>query len=251
MTTGKLNNKIALITGGTTGIGLATAERYAAEGATVIVTGRNPDTLQQARTRLGERAEVIKSDAGDPADIAALFEAVKAKHGRVDVLFLNAGVARFAPLGEADVATFDTMWNVNVRGPWLALQAALPLLSEGGSVIFNTSIAGTKGFGGTGAYASTKAALRSLVRVFAAELAPRNIRVNAIAPGPIETPIYGKLGMPQAAVEEMGQGFVSQVPLARFGSADEIAQPAVFLASQAASFITGVELAVDGGLSQI
>ena len=247
----KLHNKIAVITGGTTGIGLATAQRFVSEGATVIVTGRNPETLASAQEQLGAGVEVVKSDAARDDDIAQLVEQVKAKHGRIDVLFLNAGIALFAPLAQASVDDFDAMWRVNVRGPWLTLQRALPLLSEGASVIITTSVVHYKGMAGTSGYGPTKAALRSLVRIAAAELAEKKIRVNAIAPGPIETPIYGKLGMPAEAVDELAQGMVAQVPLARFGTADEIANAAVFFASADSSYVTGTELAVDGGYAQV
>ena len=247
----KLQNKIAVITGGTTGIGLATAERFASEGATVIVTGRNPETLASAREQLGDSVEVVKSDAARDDDIAQLVEQIKAKHGRIDVLFLNAGIALFAPLAQASVDDFDAMWRVNVRGPWLTLQRVLPLLSEGASVIINTSVGNQKGTPGTSAYGPTKAALRSFVRIAAAELAENKIRVNAIAPGLIETPIYGKLGMPAEAVDEMAQAMVGQVPLARFGTAAELAAAAVFLAGPDSSYVTGTELAVDGGYAQV
>ena len=248
---GKLENKVALITGGTTGIGLATAKRFAAEGARVVVTGRNAETLAAARRELDGRAEVVESDAGDEAQIARLFEALARSHRRLDVLFLNAGIARFAPLPDAKVSDFDAMWAVNVRGPWLALKHALPLLSEGGSVIVNASVVGQKGLPGSAAYTATKAALRGLIRVAAAELAGRKVRVNAISPGPIETPIFGKLGLSAREAEEVGKDIASRVPLGRFGSADEIAGAAVFLASNDASFMTGSEIAVDGGFAQV
>lgn len=247
----KLTNKIAVVTGGTTGIGLATTQRFASEGATVIATGRNPKTLASAREQLGDSIEVVKSDAGSEDDIAGLLEGVKAKHGRIDVLFLNAGIALFAPLEEATIDDFDAMWRVNVRGPWLTLQSAIPLLSEGASVIINTSVAHHKGIVGSSAYGSTKAALRSIVRIAAAELAPKKIRVNAIAPGLIETPIYGKLGMSAEAVGEFSKAMLGQVPLARFGVDGEIAAAAVFLACEDSSYVTGTELAVDGGYAQV
>ncbi len=249
--TRKLENKVALITGGTTGIGLATAKRFAAEGARVIVTGRNRETLEAARRELGDRAEVVESDAGDEAQIARLFEGLQRSHRRLDVLFLNAGIAKFGPLADASLRDFDAMWNVNVRGPWLALKHALPLLAEGATVIVNTSVVNQKGMPGTTAYAATKAGLRAVVRGAAAELAAKRIRVNAISPGPIETPIFGKLGLPAAAADEFVKGAASQVPLGRIGSADEIAGAAVFLASDDASFITGSEIAVDGGFAQV
>ena len=249
--TQRLKNKIALITGGTTGIGLATAKRFASEGAEVIVTGRNPDTLEAARQELNGTIKVVESNAADERDVAQLFETIRRKHGRLDILFLNAGIARFAPLAAASVSDFDDMWNLNVRGLWLALKYAMPILSEGAAVIVNSSVAGQKGIEGSTAYSATKAALRSLVRTAARELAGRNVRVNAISPGPIETPIFGKLGLPPDAVEIFRKDTISHIPLGRFGSADEVASAAAFLASGDASFITGAELAVDGGLAQV
>jgi NAD(P)-dependent dehydrogenase (short-subunit alcohol dehydrogenase family) len=247
----KLEGRVALITGGTTGIGLATAKRFAAEGARVVVTGRNPETLEAARRELGDRAEVVQSDAGDAAQIAELFARLARTHGRLDVLFLNAGIARFAPLAEADPSDFDAMWALNVKGPWLALKHALPLLSEGASVIVNSSVAGQKGLPGTAAYAATKAALRGLIRAAAAELAGRRVRVNAVSPGPIETPIFGKTGLPAKEAAELVDAIGKGVPLGRIGSADEVAAAATFLASGEASFITGSEIAVDGGFAQV
>jgi len=248
--TRKLENKVALITGGTTGIGLATAKRFAAEGARVIVTGRNRETLEAARKELGDRAEVIESDAGDQKQIAQLFEGLAKTHRRLDVLFLNAGIAKFAPLAEASVKDFDAMWTLNVRGPWLALKHALPLL-EGATVLVNTSVVNQKGLAGAAAYAATKAALRAVVRGAATELAGRKIRVNAISPGPIETPIFGKMGLSQNAADEFLKDAATRIPLGRIGAADEVAGAAVFLASADASFITGSEIAVDGGFAQV
>jgi NAD(P)-dependent dehydrogenase (short-subunit alcohol dehydrogenase family) len=249
--TKRLEGKIALITGGTTGIGLATAKRFGEEGARVIVTGRNPETLEQARRELNGKAQIIESDAGDARQVEKLFDSIAKSHGRLDVLFLNAGIARFAPLADATVSDFDAMWDVNVRGPWLALKHALPLLSEGAAVIVNTSVVNQKGMPGTSAYAATKAGLRAIVRSAAAELAPRKIRVNAISPGPIETPIFGKIGLSASQVEGFRKDVVTNVPLGRFGAAEEVASAAAFLASVDASFITGTELAVDGGLAQV
>jgi NAD(P)-dependent dehydrogenase (short-subunit alcohol dehydrogenase family) len=247
----KLEGRVALITGGTTGIGLATAKRFAEEGARVVVTGRNPETLEAARRELGDRAEVVESDAADEAQIKALFARLARTHRRLDVLFLNAGIARFAPLAEADPRDFDAMWALNVKGPWLALKHALPLLSEGASVIVNSSVAGQKGLPGTAAYAATKAALRGLIRAAAAELAPRKVRVNAVSPGPIETPIFGKMGLSAKEAAELVDGIGKGVPLGRIGAADEVAAAAAFLASGEASYITGSEIAVDGGFAQV
>ena len=249
--TRKLENKVALITGGTTGIGLATAKRFAAEGARVVVTGRNRETLEAARKELGDRAEVIESDAGDEKQIAQLFEGLAKTHRRLDVLFLNAGIAKFAPLAEASVKDFDAMWTLNVRGPWLALKHALPLLAEGANVIVNTSVVNQKGLAGAAAYAATKAALRAVVRGAATELAARKIRVNAISPGPIETPIFGKLGLSKNAADDFLKDAATRIPLGRIGAADEIAGTALFLASDDASYITGSEIAVDGGFAQV
>jgi NAD(P)-dependent dehydrogenase (short-subunit alcohol dehydrogenase family) len=251
MSSNKLQNKVALITGGTTGIGLATAKRFAEEGAQVVVTGRNPETLAAARRDLNGQVEVLESDAADESQIADLFKKIAQKHKHLDVLFLNAGVALFAPLPAARLADFDTMWNVNVRGPWLALKHALPLLSEGAAVIVNTSVVNRKGMPGTAAYAATKAALRAIVRVASAELASRKVRVNAISPGPIDTPIFGKSGLPAPEIADFRKGVASRVPLARFGTADEVASAAVFLASGESSFISGSEIAVDGGFAQV
>jgi len=247
----RLESKIALITGGTTGIGLATAKRFAEDGAEVIVTGRNPDTLELARRELNGRVQVVESDAADERQVAELFESIARSHGRLDVLFLNAGIAKFAPLAEAAVSDFDAMWDVNVRGPWLALKHALPILAEGAAVIVNTSVANQKGMAGTAAYAATKAALRAIVRTAAGELAGRKVRVNAISPGPIETPILGKTGLAGPELEAFRKNVARHVPLGRFGAAQEVAGAAAFLASPDASFITGTELAVDGGFAQV
>ena len=247
--TKRLNDKVAVITGGTTGIGFAAAKRFLDEGATVVITGTNPDTLATAKAELNGRAQVIASDASKEGDVKALFHQVKEEYGRVDVLFLNAGIARFSPWEDHSEDDFDRQFAINVKGPWLAIKHAIPLLREGSSVIATTSVANQIGMPGASAYASTKAALRQMVRVAAAELSPRGIRVNAVSPGPIETPIYGKTGMPAEAVDELATGIVSQVALGRFGSAEEVANVALFLASDESSYVQGQEFVVDGGMT--
>lgn len=246
---GKLNNKVAVITGGTTGIGLATAKRFVAEGAKVIITGTNPETLKAAQTELGGGVEVMASDASDGAAVKALFEQVGEKHGKIDVLFLNAGIARFAPWDQLSEEDFDRQFAVNVKGPWLAIKHAMPVLRDGASVIATTSVVNRMAMQGASAYSATKAALHQMVRTAAAELSPRGIRVNSVSPGPIETPIYGKMGMPAADADQMAAGIVSQVALGRFGRSEEVANVALFLASDEASYVQGQEFAVDGGMT--
>ncbi len=245
---GKLSSKVAVVTGGTTGIGLATARLFAAEGAKVIATGRNAETLAAARKELAGVAEVVQSDAGDPAQVRRLFEEVGRAHGRIDVLFLNAGIAKFAPLADSPEELFDEIIQVNLKGPFVALQAALPLLGKGASVIVNTSVVTERGFATAAVYSASKAALAGLARVAAVELAARGVRVNAVRPGPITTPIFGKLGLSAEARDAFLQGTTERVPLGRFGAADEVARAALFLASEDAAFVTGHELTVDGGM---
>lgn len=247
----KLEGKVALITGGTTGIGLAAAKVFYDEGARVIVTGTNPVTIEKAKLELAGVAEVVRSDAGDSAQIKALFEHVKSTYGRLDVLFLNAGVLGYTPISPADEATIDRVFNVNFKGPWLALSAAVPLLPAGSSVVFNTSITNVMGGPTTGAYAASKAALRSLVRVAAAELAEKGIRVNAVSPGPTETGIVGKHTSSKAEEEAIVETLAKKIPLKRLGRPEELARAALFLASDDSSFMTGEEIVVDGGLTRV
>lgn len=249
--TKKLQDKIAVITGGTTGMGLATAKLFAAEGAKVIVTGVNSATLDAARVVLAGQAEVIESDTGSPAAVEALARDVKERHGGADVLFLNAGIAKFAPITMLDEATFDEMVRVNFKGAWLMLKHFIPLMRSGGSIIINTSQMQYQGAVGSVAYAGVKAALRSMVRVAAAELVEQGVRVNSLCPGAVETPIYGKLGMPAESLEAMAKHMMSQIPMRRFGKPDEIANAALFLASSDSSFMTGAEVVCDGGRTQI
>ena len=245
---GKLSGKVAMVTGGTTGIGLATVRLFAAEGAKVIATGRNADTLAAARKELSGVAEVVQSDSGDPAQVRRLFENVGRAHGRIDVLFLNAGIAKFAPLADSPEDLFDEIIQVNLKGPFVALQAALPFLGKGASVIVNTTIGTERALPGASVYSASKAALAALARGAAIELAARGVRVNAVRPGPITTPIFGKLGLPAEARDAFVQRTIERIPLGRFGSAEDVASAALFLASDDAAFVTGHELTVDGGL---
>ena len=244
-----LKNKVALITGGTTGIGFATAKRFIDEGAVVVLTGRNPETLAAAQSELGDSAHVIKSDAANEEDVKRLFADVQKEHGLIDILFLNAGIARFAPWEHHSLEDFEHQFAVNVKGPWLAIKHGMSALRDGASVIATTSAVTRMRAANTSAYAATKGALMQLVRVAAAELSHRNIRVNAVSPGPIETPIFGKVGVPQEQLDEMANGFTNQVLLGRIGQSAEVANLVSFLASEQSSYIQGQELVVDGGIS--
>ena len=246
----KLDRKVALITGGTTGIGAATARLFRDEGATVIVTGSNPATLEAARRDLRD-IEVIAADAADVAATKALIHDVRTRHGRLDVLFVNAGIARFAPSTGVDEDHFDAQFDINVRGAYFAMKYAAEVMSDGGSIVLTASVAGVQGGHGVTVYAATKAALRSFGRTFAAELAPRRIRVNTISPGPIETPIFGKVGMPPEELGAMVETMLKGIPLARVGQPEEVAAAALFFASDDSSFTTGANLFVDGGMVDI
>jgi NAD(P)-dependent dehydrogenase (short-subunit alcohol dehydrogenase family) len=248
---GKLDGKIALVTGATSGIGLETARLFAAEGARLIVHGRDAERLAQVAAELGPDTLAVRGSVEVSADLNDLIVQVKDRFGRIDVLFANAGIFRPVMIPDIDEATFDMMFDTNVKGAFFTLQKALPLLVKGSSVIFNTSAMIHIGLPSTTMYVATKAALRSMVRVMASELGHRGIRINTVSPGSILTPLHGHSSLPPEARDQAVAAILSRTPLARFGNADEIAKAVLFLASDDASFIQGEELVVSGGWSAV
>ena len=247
----KLSGKVALVTGGNSGIGLATAKRFVAEGAHVFITGRRQTELDAAVKLIGQNVTGVQGDVSNLADLDRLYDTVKQQKGRIDILFANAGGGEFAPLGSITEEHFDKTFNINVKGLLFTVQKALPLFSDGGSIILNASIAASKGLEAFSVYSATKAAVRSFARCWTVDLKHRKIRVNAISPGPIETPAVSGLGRTEEEVKQLRASLVSGVPLGRMGSSDEIARAAVFLASDDSSYVTGIELFVDGGMAQV
>jgi len=248
---GRLEGKRALITGGTSGIGLEAALRFIAEGARVAVTGTNPKTLDAARRELGEDVLVVASDAGKASDQKTLANQVQARFGQLDVLFLNAGIVQMQPLEQWTEEAFDRSIAINFKGPFFLVQALLPVFAPGTSIILNGSVNAHIGMPGTSVYSATKAALISLTRTLSRELIGRGIRVNAISPGPISTPLYGKLGLEADQLKQVAASIQSQVPAGRFGTAREIADAAVYFASDESAFNVASELLIDGGMSAI
>lgn len=246
-----LEGKVAVITGGSSGIGLATAKVFRDSGAKVAISGRNQKSLDDAIKELGAGVVAVRSDVSKLSDLDTLFNAVVKKLGRIDVLFANAGIAKFAPLTDVSEDAYDEMFDINVKGAFFTIQKAIPHLNDNASIILNSSFVNQAGVPTTSVYAASKAAVRSLARGISSELASRGIRVNVVSPGPIATPLYGKLGLPKESVDAFAANIVSQVPLKRFGQAEEVAQTVLFLAGNASSYITGVELNVDGGIGQV
>ncbi|MBP1852899.1 SDR family NAD(P)-dependent oxidoreductase [Rhizobium halophytocola] len=248
---GKLEAKIAVVTGGSSGIGFSIAERFIHEGATVFITGRRWPELEAAATRLGAKAIAVQSDVADLASLERLFARVREAEGRLDVLVANAGVITSSPVRDASEEHFDSMFDINVKGAYFTLQKALPLMGDGGSIILLSSCLAAKGLPGHSVYNASKAAVRSIVRTAAAELLRSGIRVNTLSPGPVDTPIIeGQVGSPEEAAKFRQQA-ASHVPLGRIGRPEELAAAALFLASDESSFSTGTDLVVDGGMTQL
>jgi NAD(P)-dependent dehydrogenase (short-subunit alcohol dehydrogenase family) len=247
----KLEGKIAVITGGSSGIGLATAKRFVTEGAYVFITGRRQTELKVAVRDIGKNVTDVQGDVSNLADLDRLYSIVKQQKGHIDILFANAGLGEFATLEKISEAHFDKTFDVNVKGLLFTVQKAVPLFRDGGSIILNSSIAASKGVEGFSVYSASKAAVRSFARTWTVDLRHHNIRVNAISPGPIDTPAFSDLMQNEEHSRQLKKDLVSNVPLRRMGTPDEVAKVATFLASDQSSYVTGIELFVDGGAAQI
>ena len=245
----RYEGKIAVVTGGNSGIGLATAKAFAREGAAVVISGRDEKTLTSAEADIGHGAMAVRADSSKQADLDALMARVKAKHGRIDALFVNAGVGKFMPFDQVTEAFYDEIMDINVKGVFFTVQKALPLLSTGAGVVLNASINAYMGMPGTSVYGPAKAAVLSMARTMSADLVSRGIRVNSISPGPIESAILARMGLPEDKLKETQEWIKSQVPLKRFGTGAEIAEAVLYLCSAEAGFTLGVDLVVDGGMT--
>jgi NAD(P)-dependent dehydrogenase (short-subunit alcohol dehydrogenase family) len=248
---GRLTGKTALITGGTTGIGLATARLFLQEGARVAIVGQDAGRVNAAAEALGEGVIALRADVASRADMGVVAERLKADFGKLDVLFANAGIAQPMPFSDVDDANIDRQLDVNFKGVLFTVQSMLPLLNSPSSVVLTSTTMIEQGVAGMSVYAATKAAVRSLARTLSAELAPRGIRVNSISPGLVDTPIYGKLGLPADAVQQWAAQLMSKVPAARFGRAEEVAKAVLFMASEDASYMVGENVLFDGGMATI
>ena len=248
---GKLEGKIALVTGGSSGIGLATAQLFVKEGAYVYITGRRQAELDKAVKTIGTQVKAVRADVSKLADLDRLFAQIRQEKGRLDVVFANAGQASFVPLGSISEELYEQTFNTNVKGVLFTVQKALPLIPDGGSIILNGSVVGQKGFAASSVYSATKAAVRSFARTWTTDLKDRKIRVNTISPGPIETPIFDTFTKTDEEQRAVKAQFAAGVPLGRMGQPDEIGKAALFLASSDASYVAGAELFVDGGTGQV
>lgn len=248
---GKLEGIIALVTGGTSGIGLATAKQFVAEGAHVFITGRREQELSAAAKDIGSNVTTVQGDVSKLDDLDRLFARIRTEKGRLDVLFANAGIAKYGRLGEISEEFFDSIFDINVKGVLFTVQKALPLMPDGAAIILNASVVGSKGLSSNSVYSATKAAIRSFARTWTTDLKERRIRVNAISPGTIDTPGLNDLLASADTGKERVRMIQTSIPLARFGKPEEIAKAVVFLASDDASYITGTELFVDGGFAQV
>ncbi|WP_293309894.1 SDR family oxidoreductase [Pedobacter sp. UBA5917] len=247
----KLKNKVAVITGGSSGIGLATAKEFIANGAKVVIFGRNRQLLNEATQELGSMSYAVQGDVNNLSDLEKLYSKTKSKFGGIDIVFVNVGQGKLAPIAETSERFFDEMISVNLKGAYFSLQKAIAHLNPKASVIITTSWLNEIGFGGSSLLSASKAALRSVVRVAGAELAAQGIRVNAVSPGPIGTPFWGKIGLPEDVLQGAAEAITNQTALKRFGQPEEVAKAVLFLACDDSSYITGHEIAVDGGINQI
>jgi len=247
----RFEGKTALITGGNSGIGLATALAFAHEGARVVITGRDQSTLNQAKARLSADSIAIRNDAGQVADGDALAQTLKQQGVKLDAVFINAGITRFAPLENVDEDLWDNTFNTNVKGPFFLIKALTILLNPGSAIVLNGSINAHIGMANSSVYAASKAALISMAKTLSAELLSRGVRINVISPGPVETPLYNRLGLPKEQLSEVASNIQAQIPLKRFGTPEEIASAVLYLTSTDSAFIVGTELVIDGGMSQL
>jgi len=247
----KLEGKVALITGGSSGIGLATAKRFVHEGAQVFITGRREPELRAAAESIGSNAVPVQGDVSSLADLDRVFQTIRSKAGRLDVVFANAGRVKYSPLGQITEQFYEEIFGANVKGLLFTVQKALPLMTDGGSVILNASVVGSKGLPSNSVYSATKAAVRSFARTWTTDLKARRIRVNAVSPGATDTPALSDLLGSSEVGQQRLKSIASTVPLGRLGSPDEVAKAVVFLASDDSSFVTGAELFVDGGFAQV
>jgi NAD(P)-dependent dehydrogenase (short-subunit alcohol dehydrogenase family) len=247
----RLKGKVAVVTGGNSGIGLATAQLFHQEGAKVAISGRDQKTLDAAVKSIGGDVLAVRADVSKLTDLDKFYKAVADKFGKIDIIFANAGIAKFAPFTDSTEALFDETFDINVKGVFFTIQKALPLLNDGASIIINSSVVNETGLAAASVYAATKAAVRSFARTLTTELVDRGIRVNVVSPGPITTPIFGRTGLPQEAIDQFAREATTKVPMKRFGKPEEVADTVLFLASPSSSYITGVDINVDGGMGQV